>query len=319
METIAPMAAADIPRALALWRGQFDRHCRDASFPDIEDGGEEAIARYLLARIEARQALVAMRDGVLAGYMAWLYFDFHGEPSAFVPTVGSAADAQEEAAVLHALYAEASRAWVREGRLNHLWMTFHGDSPLRDVLYEVGFGSHVIDACQSISEGPLPAAAACAVTRAGAADVDAVCRLGNDAERNLLRAPVFLLRAPWQRAEIAGLIREQPVFAAWDQGRMIGVLSLDMGQRFHTERLTRADSAYIGGIGAYVEPAYRGRGIGTALLRYAFAHCREAGKQYLHVSYETANPDARVFWPRHFRPAIRSVRRRVNRDVSGGV
>lgn len=41
----------------------------------------------------------------------------------------------------------------------------------------------------------------------------------------------------------------------------------------------------------------------------------EKGRPYLHVSFETANPNAIRFWPKYFKPAIRSVRRTINKDA----
>lgn len=316
MYKITPMGIPDIPHALSIWHRQFDRYCKNDAFPDFWEGGKETIEQYLLEQVEKNNALVAVKAGAVVGYMAWLYFDFHDERTAFLPVVGSAASMEEENAICHALYGAAARKWVQDNRFNHLWMTFYDDTRLKDMLYDMGFGSYVIDACQKTASFPSPAKAGYRITRADEADADAVLMLGNDSERHLLESPVFVLRARWKREEIVSLLRAHTVFAAWDQDRMVGLIGLDTNQNYHFERLTCADSAYIGGIGAYIRPEYRGKGIGTQLLQHAFDHCHQNGKPFLHVSFESANPDAIRFWPRFFKPAIRSVRRTVNKDAN---
>lgn len=272
--------------------------------------------QYLLQQIEKGNAIVAVEDEIIIGYMAWMCFDFHNERTAFLPIIGSAAISEDENAIYHALYLVASQKWVQDSRFNHLWMTFYDDTELKDMLYDIGFGSYVIDACQRTYPNALHPKANYKIARAVEADVDAVLELGNDSEKNLFNPPIFLVRELWQREEIVRLINEQQVFAAWDNGRMIGLISFDINQKHHFECLTCTDSAKIGGIGAYIRPEYRRKGIGTQLLQQAFHYCDQVGKPFLHVSFESANPDAIRFWPKYFKPAIRSVRRTVNKDAN---
>ena len=316
MYKISSMKITDVPYALTIWHDEFNRYCKNDSFPDFWDGGKETVEQYLLKQIEKSNAIIATKDEVIVGYMAWMCFDFHSERTAFLPIVGSAAATQDENAIYHALYLVASQKWVQDDRFNHLWMTFYDDTKLIDMLYNIGFGSYVIDACQRTYPNELHPTINCKIARATEADADAVLALGDDSERNLLTPPIFLVREFWQREEIVKLINSQQVFTAWDNGRMIGLISLDTNQKHNFEHLTITDSAYIGGIGVYVRPEYRGKGIGTQLLQQAFDYCKQAGKPFLHVSFESANPDAIRFWPKYFKPAIRSVRRTVNKDAN---
>ncbi len=316
MYKIAPMIIDDIPCALSIWHDQFDRYCKNDSFPDFWNGGSETVETYLSRQIEQGNAITAQKDGAIVGYMAWMYFDFHAERTAFLPIVGSAAVLENEDAIYHGMYLTASEKWVRDDRFNHLWMTYYDDAGLKNMLYDLGFGSYVIDACQKTHLRPLISTSNWKVTKATDADIDAVLTLGNRSERNLFEAPIFLTRDSWHKEDIVKLVSEQQVFVAWDGDDMVGVLSFNINQKHHFEHLTTLDSAYIGGIGEYVAPEYRGKGVGSKLLQEAFDYCKTAGKSFLHVSFETANPDAIRFWPKHFKPAIRSVRRTVNKDAN---
>ena len=91
MFTIAPMEKKDITEAVKIWGAQFYRYCHCDDFPDFFSGGKETIEQYLLQRIDEGNAIAATKEGSLAGYMAWMYFDFHKERTAFLPIVGNAA------------------------------------------------------------------------------------------------------------------------------------------------------------------------------------------------------------------------------------
>ena len=316
MFKINPMKTDDIPQALTIWHNQFDRYCKNNSFPDFWAGGKETMEQYLLHQIDSGNAIVARNNADIVGYMAWMHFDFHSERTAFLPIVGNAAVAENENDIFHSLYLSASEKWVRDNRFNHLWMTFFDDISLKDMLYDIGFGSYVIDACQRTYPNKLASTSAYKITEVTEADADAVLVLANDSEKNLFQPPIFLTRDIWAKEDIVRLINDQQIYAAWDNDLMIGVISFDINQKHHFEHLTCTDSAYIGGIGAYIRPEYRAKGIGKQLLQQVFDYCCKVGKLFLHVSFESANPDAIRFWPKHFKPSIRSVRRTVNKDAN---
>ena len=316
MYQITPMNSHDIPQALTIWHNQFESYCYNDSFPRFFPGGEETVAQYLAEQIEKGNAIVARHDTAVVGYMAWMTFDFHGERTAFLPIVGNAAVAEDENAIFHALYAAASQIWVCDNRFNHLWMTFFDDISLQNMLYDIGFGSYVIDACQKTSPKSPPSPSAYQITPVTLAHADALLSLANDSEENLSRPPIFLIRKPWAKDKIISLIATMPLYVAWDNDLMVGLLSFDVNQDYDLEYLTSPTSARISGIGAYVRPEYRNKGIGKQLVQQACDHCYRAGKSFFHVSFESANPDAIRFWPKHFRPAIRSVRRTINKDAN---
>lgn len=182
------------------------------------------------------------------------------------------------------------------------------------MLYDLGFGSYVISACQRTHPHTLATASNWKITKATSADIDAVLELENASEKNLFDPPIFLVRNAWQREDVIKLFNEDQVFVAWDDNCIIGVLNFDINQQYHFERLTSQESA--GSLGAFIVPEYRNRGVGTRLLQEAFDFCYNAGKSFLHVSFESANPDAIRFWPKYFKPAIRSVRRTINKDAN---
>ena len=163
-------------------------------------------------------------------------------------------------------------------------------------MYDIGFGSYVIDACQSTSALNLSVTCDYEISSAGIKDVDELLAFANLSNDYYAASPVFLKRNEYSAAEITEFLKDGYILTARDKGRIIGVMSFSLDPGYHFEHLTAADSSSIKFIGAFIHSDYRGRGIGTALLEKVFAICREKRKSYLHVSFETANPDAIHFW-----------------------
>jgi hypothetical protein len=54
---------------------------------------------------------------------------------------------------------------------------------------------------------------------------------------------------------------------------------------------------------------YRGRRAAPAMLQAALAHYARLGLPALYTNFESFNPEAAAFWPRHFRPVCYSLMR----------
>jgi hypothetical protein len=200
--------------------------------------------------IEGGRALAAQREGRLAGYLLWSYFDFHGEASAFCPTIGHAAQSDGEAGIIPRAVHRRSRRWVADGMLNHLWMTFYDDEVLKEALYELGFGAHVIDACRR-AEQPLDLPdCPFEIRAAGREDLEALFRLAEETPGYYLSAPLFLKRGALSMEDVSGILRSQRVLTAWDGVRLIGAMNFALNPGFNGETLTGDKSARVTGIGA---------------------------------------------------------------------
>lgn len=316
MYQIVQMKNEDIPYALEIWHTQFIKYCSNGLFPDFWIGGKATIESYLLEQIEKGNAIVAKMNEIIVGYMAWMYFDFHNERTAFCPIIGHASINENKEKVYLQLYNNSSKKWVQDNRFNHLWMTFYEDTNLKNMLYELGFGSYVMDAYQKAPLDIFQVNCPYRITKAVSDDVDALLELANKTTQYYSDAPIFLNRHDFSRDYIAQIINYEHVFIAWDNNNMIGVISFSVNQGYHFERLTSVESSYICDLGAYIKPEYRGKGVGAGLLKEVFDYCERIGNPFIHVSYETANTYASRFWPKYFKPVIRSVRRTINKDAN---
>ena len=126
--------------------------------------------------------------------MAWMYFDFHKERTAFLPTAAHAASSHDDIRIYEEMYYHAAQKWVDDKRFNHLWMTYSDNHPLREKLYDIGFGSYVIDACQSTGALNLSVTCDYEISSAGIKDVDELLAFANLSNDYYAASPVFLKR-----------------------------------------------------------------------------------------------------------------------------
>lgn len=316
MAKITSMKIENITDAINLWKTQFTNLCCSNSFPNFTDGGETIIEPYLRKQIDNGNAIVAINNDCVIGYMAWMYFDFHNERTAFLPIVGHATSLNDELIIYEEMYKFVSQKWVLDNRFNHLWMTYFDDHILKNCLYDLGFGSYVIDACQSTDKIINSIKTDYELTLASLLDVDPLLEFVNTSTEYYANAPIFLKRDNFTKNKIIELIKNDYVLIAWDNDKIIGAISFSVNLDFDFEQLTTPNSSYIGSIGAFIHSDYRGKGIGTALLEKVFDFCRDKKKSHIHVSFESSNPNAAKFWPKYFKPAIRSVRRTINKDAN---
>ena len=88
---ISKMKKEDIPELIEIWHNQYSKYCSDTVIPDFLSGGKNSIMMYLENQINQGNAIISKKDDVITGYIAWMYFDFHNEKSAFCPIVVHAA------------------------------------------------------------------------------------------------------------------------------------------------------------------------------------------------------------------------------------
>ncbi len=316
MYHVDTMGERDIPQAAALWRELYRLSRGGAALPGTWDGDDGALEEYLAGRIQARTSLVAREGRRIAGYLSWMDISFHQENSAFCPITGHAASGEDREHVYRRLYDAAASLWVGHGRFNHLWMIFHGDLALRAMLYDLGFGSYVIDAYRGVPETARGFDHHFRISRATAGDAAAVCDLVEESREYYGAAPIFLKRCAYREDELARIIEQAAVFVAWSGSTAIGLISVSMNARTSLESLAGIGCGTIDTLGAYVRDGHRQTGAGTCLLEAVLGYCRTHAIRGLHVSFETANPLANRFWRKHFTPVVLSVRRAVNRDAA---
>lgn len=316
MYKISKMKNEEIPVLIEMWHNQYSRYCNSEVVPDFLSGGKNSMMLYLENQIKQENAIISKKDDVIVGYFAWMYFDFHNEKSAFCPIIGYATIEEDGQTIYHTLYNYAAQQWVDDDRFNHLCMIFNDDYPLKDMLYDIGFGSHVIDAYLKVQKPVCQTNSKYKISRATSSDAEILLELAKESIYYYLNSPIFLRRSDFELDDVIDIIKTDYLFVAWDNDIPIGFMNLSVQSGYNVENLASANTGLISKVGAYIKPEYRGRGIGKCLLNEVINNCTEQNISYLHVCYETANPFAKIFWPKQFKPIILSVRRTINKDIN---
>jgi GNAT superfamily N-acetyltransferase len=312
---ISSMQEVDIIEAKNIWVRQYELYCSDSSFPLYWKEETELLEKFLKMKIQHQSVFVAKHKGRLVGFLAYDTFPFNGENSVFCPTIGHAAVEEYKESVYLALYKSISQQWVNQNIFNHMWTIFYNDLKLKAILFDLGYGSYLIDAMNNCdikdSEESIYE-----IRVASAGDADVLYELVRESNDYYASAPLFLKRDEVTIEEIEEIITKNAVFIAWEQEIAIGFMSIRISERNNFIDLSVKNCGLIDEIGAYIKADYRNKKIGIKLLKHAADHCRAAKAAYIHVDFETANLYANKFWGKYFTPMLLSMRRTVNKNIN---
>ena len=316
---IEPIRDEHVQPSIELWTTKY-RAVRQ-SVPELPGKWVKdltAITAFLEEHTGTDRGVVAKTKGDVIGYMVYDVFSFHGADTAFCPVIGHASIESGRARIYQEMYRYLSEVWVRDAALEHIVSFFSVDPQLRQALFNLGFGLYVVDAFRSTY--PFDSGGEATIRQASLSDVEDLACLGEESRQYYREPPIFLVRRKQKRGYYEDFIRskEAAVFVAELEGMTVGFMSIRKNRRDDVITLADKDTAMIDELGAYIQSARRGYGVGAQLLSSVIGWCSEQGIDQIHVDYESANLYAAGFWPKHFTPTMYSVRRRVNPDILHG-
>lgn len=313
---IREMHESDIPQAVKIWVEQNELYCNDnKTFPSYWRGNTNEIEGFLYCKVQSRTAIIIELDNRVIGYQGYDEFPFNGEKSVFCPVVLHAVveEYKEEAYTL--LYKNISQEWVLRNIFNHMWTINFNDMKLRNILFDLGFGSYTIDAFACTGH-TLYCNESYIIKKAGEKDKEDLYDLIEESREYYSSAPLFLRRDQYSIEEVENIIREKNVFIAWDKEMAIGFINISVSQSNNMIEMSVKNCGLVDEIGVYIKPQYRGKGIGKELLKNVFDFCKSNNIQSIHVDFETANLFANKFWRKYFNPMLLSVRRTINKNIN---
>jgi GNAT superfamily N-acetyltransferase len=271
------------------------------------------VANKLERLLKGASGIVALEEGRLVGYMAWLVIDNFRDTQrrgAYCLEWAHGAAPNHKSAIYNAMYRSASSQWAAAGCQLHAITLLAHDHVAEKAWFWNGFGLTVVDAVRPVQ--PLEAAPQSPLLMRKATPLDAEAFVSLDSEHCLhyTKAPIFMPLPKHKDADEFRQFLSQPKNSIWlalDGSMLAGFIRFD-GYDFGGADIIASDHT-IKINGAYFRPAYRGLGGASALLDAALRDYASQGMSCCAVDFESFNPEATSFWMRHFEPVCLSLLR----------
>jgi GNAT superfamily N-acetyltransferase len=311
------LSEAHLSELWRLWKIQYEEERSvTPSMPNTWSSRRESVESFLKGQTASEFAMVAQASDEIVGYMLFENFPFHGESTGFCSVTGHAEKHEYRRQVFEKLYQALSEKLAKKGVLNHAITYFAHDQVLKETVFELGFGMIVTDAFRK--PDPLPASnSTLRIVQADPSQLDIVEALGDESREFYLEAPLFLKKKKQSRDYYRSLFDEQDsaILLAFIKDEPVGFMNIRKNKELDLMTLCDLNTGMIDPLGAFIKPAYRGRGIGKALLSKCIEWCENSDISQIHVDFESANLLARPFWPKYFTVAMNSVKRTLNKDA----
>ncbi|MCB2297885.1 GNAT family N-acetyltransferase [Clostridium tagluense] len=310
------MQKKDINKAIKIWTNQYKIYCgNNNNFPTYWGNNINELESFLNNKVANNNAIVAKLDKEIVGFLAYDEFPFNGEDSVFCPAIGHCATEDYKEIAYLSLYKNISQQWINKGILNHMWTIFYNDTELKNILFDLGYGSYLIDAFSGLNIKP-DSECLFEIKRASSEDINTLYELVEESKEYYQSAPLFLTRDRILKEEISEIISKNNVFIAWDKELAVGFINLSISKNNNPIDMTAYNCGLIDEIGAYIKLEYRGKKVGTQLLKRISEYCNSNNISCIHVDFETANLYANKFWRKYFNPMLLSMRRSINKNIN---
>jgi GNAT superfamily N-acetyltransferase len=272
------------------------------------------IAGKINGLLKACPGFIALENGRLVGYLTWLvanHFRNTDRRGAYCPEWAHAAATEYQSAAYRALYRAAAAQWAAQGCQVHAITLLANEQEAVQTWFWNGFGMLVVDAVRPLQPlAQTPRTSALSVRQAETADAADLEMLDAEHCRYYTESPIFMPLPKSASAEEFRQFLAQPKNSVWlalDGNQPVGFLRLDGTELDCADAVVSAQTIRING--AFVRPAFRGRGANSAMLDAALRHHADLDMTCCAVDFEAFNPDAAAFWLRHFQPVCLSMMR----------
>ena len=302
--TIANFTEAHAEQAMRLAQAAYDRErAHVPALPEIQVPSLRGLAKINLG-------VAAFEGNEMVGFLCACgmhkrVFGTTNVNGVWSPAHNHAA-VGDRARVYHRMYQAVAEKWVNAGALSHAVTLYAHDEEAKQAWFTYGFGMRFMEAVKLIEPGgaegdflELPR------ERAGE-----LCGLNNLLIDHLGGSPCFLKYKRVSEKQAAANFAQPDirVFAARQGGLPAAYLKLcGSGESFASRA---PDMMNI--CGASALPEVRGTGIYANLLRYTQSVLAKEGYVRLGVDYESFNPNALYFYPKHFTVYTNSMVRRID-------
>jgi len=255
------------------------------------------------------RGIAALDGDRLIGYMleTGTSDSFMGERTAFSSGLYSHSSVEvDKAKIYQVMYAKLAEKWVENRYCSHVFSFWAQDHVLSYQFFRLGFGMTHFELMRDLSK-PEDREVHTTIR-----EIDSLRYIEGLLEKEFRyykKTPLFWFKE--KNGDIEDEI-DGDLITAFIDDEPVGYMHLNINDA-ETKVLADKNTGRIAG--AYVDPKFRRKGIGTALLRNAVEWAEEKVLKRLYVEGESANIQGGNFWMEHFTPIVYTVRRCVDKRM----
>jgi hypothetical protein len=310
------MELCDISQAINLWQKQAQYFSKGKAVYPFWENKNDRIEKYLKHAIKNENAFAAKQNERLVGFITCDIFEFHNSLSAICHDIGNAATIENRQQIYLSLYNALSKHCVSKGALAHYIGICHDDLETREILFNLGFGAYVVHAQTQFNKA-MSFVSEYDIGAAITSDANEIFALYCESQQYLLSSPIFLKTPCCSLNRIEEMIKQNNIYVAKDNGKVIGIWDLEVAHEDIWYGLkSKGDALVCNEIGAYIKEEYRGKNIGIDFIKVVSDFCIENNIKCAHVPWETSNPYANKFWRKYFNPVTLALKRVIHPNVT---
>ena len=230
-----------------------------------------------------------------------------------VPLYGHGAMNEKRAIIYQKLINHAFLSWVKKDIFSVAVTMFAHDDKIKNLWFKNGFGLRCVDAC-SVVEAIETKSENIFVKKIDSNTLSDLYTLHKNHNEFYRQSPIFMPNHDedpkedfdhWMKGE------QKIVFAAYLDNKPLGYIRLQL----EGESIVSTDKQMMNITGAFVDQAYRNKGIAKKLLSEVMKWLIEKGYDFCGVDYESINPTGAAFWEKYFMPYTFSLTRRIDERI----
>lgn len=269
------MLQSDLLQAINIWQEQVNIYCNDKyCFPDYWIYNTNEVEKFLKEKTNNRTVIVAEFNDKIIGFLGYIEAPFNGEESVYIPVALHAVLEDYKEEVYPLLYQYVSQIWINKNIFNHMWTINYRDEKLRKIMFDIGFGSYLIDAFNSTKKIVVNTNQYKKI-RANENHVKVLYNLVEESRHYYSLAPLFLKRSEYTLDRLIEVINQHNVFIALDNDIPIGFINISISENNNVIELYTEKTGLIDEIGIYVKDEYRNKGVDKVLLSIIFQYCEK--------------------------------------------
>jgi GNAT superfamily N-acetyltransferase len=231
----------------------------------------------------------------------------------FSPMGANGAIGNNRAEIYARMYQAAGEKWVRSGALSHALCLYAHDKEVQEQFFRYGFGMRSVDGIREMEEIAAPICEGYEFVEISHDELSQILSLDQMLNAHGEESPTFIRLTPNTLESFIKKAKEQNsiFFAAKHNKQIVAYTKVSCdGETFVCDA-----PGYLHVNGAFCLPEHRGKGLNQKLLSLLIPKLKAQGYTHLGVDFESINPTAWSFWPKHFAMYTHSLVRRIDEHI----